>query len=112
MTGGRVVIIGQTGRNFAAGMSGGIAYVRDEDNTFDRKCNMEMVEISQIADEDDVNTVYSLIQEHYKYTDSAKAKKILEKWDIYKTKFKRVIPTAYKLILEQIKLEAATASNM
>ena len=112
MTGGRVVIIGQTGRNFAAGMSGGIAYVLDEDNTFDRKCNMEMVEISQMADEDDVNTVYSLIQEHYKYTDSAKAKKILEKWDIYKTKFKRVIPTAYKLILEQIKLEAATASNM
>ncbi|OBR91612.1 ferredoxin-dependent glutamate synthase 1 [Clostridium ragsdalei P11] len=112
MTGGRVVIMGQTGRNFAAGMSGGIAYVLDEDDSFDRKCNMEMVEIAQMADEDDVNTVYSLIQEHYKYTDSVKAKKILEKWDIYKTKFKRVIPTAYKLILEQTKLEAAAASNM
>lgn len=112
MTGGRVVIIGQTGRNFAAGMSGGIAYVLDEDDSFDRKCNMEMVEIAQMEDEDDVNTVYSLIQEHYKYTNSAKAKKILEKWDVYKTKFKRVIPTAYKLILEQTKLEAVAASNM
>ncbi|OAA90394.1 glutamate synthase large subunit [Clostridium ljungdahlii] len=112
MTGGRVVIIGQTGRNFAAGMSGGIAYVLDEDDSFDRKCNMEMVEIAQMVDEDDVNTVYSLIQEHYKYTDSVKAKEILEKWDVYKAKFKRVIPTAYKLILEQTKLEAAAASNM
>lgn len=112
MTGGVVVIIGKMGRNFAAGMSGGIAYVLDEDNSFNDKCNMEMVEIQENLDSDDIEMIDSLLKEHYKYTDSAKAEKILNQWNTYKTKFKKVIPTAYKLILEQQKSEAAAASNM
>ena len=112
MTGGIVVIIGKMGRNFAAGMSGGIAYVLDEDNSFNDKCNMEMVEIEENLDSDDMEVIDSLLKEHYKYTDSTKAEKILNQWNVYKTKFKKVIPTAYKLILEQQKSEAATASNM
>ncbi|MBC2582664.1 glutamate synthase large subunit [Clostridium sp. DJ247] len=111
MTVGRVVVIGETGRNFAAGMSGGIAYVLDEHGSFDEKCNMEMVEVGSLVDTEDIDTVYSLVKEHYEYTNSVKAKKILDKWDSYKAKFKKVIPTAYKLILEQIKQEAAVASN-
>jgi glutamate synthase (NADPH/NADH) large chain len=112
MTGGVVVIIGKMGRNFAAGMSGGIAYVLDEDNSFNDKCNMEMVEIQEDLDGDDMEMIEGLLKEHYKYTDSTKAEKILNQWNTYKTKFKKVIPTAYKLILEQQKSEAAAASNM
>lgn len=112
MTGGKIVVIGKTGRNFAAGMSGGIAYVLDDDDSFNDKCNMEMIEVEEIVDTEDIDTVYSLVQEHYKYTNSSKAKKILDQWDIYKTKFKIVIPTAYKLILKQIRSEAVAASNM
>lgn len=112
MTGGKVVVIGETGRNFAAGMSGGIAYVLDEDDSFEEKYNKEMVEVEELVDTDDIDTVYSLVQEHHKYTNSLKAKKILDNWDTYKAKFKKVIPTAYKLILKKIKLEAAVASNV
>lgn len=113
MTGGKVVVIGGTGRNFGAGMSGGIAYVLDEDGSFEEKYNREMIEVDELADTEDIDAVYSLVEQHYKYTDSVKAKTILGNWDDYRTKFKRVIPTAYKLILEKMKEEeAAVASNM
>jgi len=112
MTGGKVVVIGETGRNFGAGMSGGIAYVLDEDSSFEEKYNREMIEVEELVDTEDIDAVYSLVEQHYKYTDSVKAKTILDSWDDYKTKFKKVIPTAYKLILEKIKEEAAVASNM
>jgi glutamate synthase (NADPH) large chain len=102
MTGGVIVVIGKTGRNFAAGMSGGIAYVLDEDNSFDKNCNMDMVEINQL-DTDDEDLVLNLVKEHYSNTNSLKAKSILDNWDKFKCKFKRVIPTAYKLILEKNK---------
>ncbi len=100
MTGGMVVIIGETGRNFAAGMSGGIAYVIDEDGSFKSRCNMEMIEIDPIEKEADFQELHSMIQEHFDATGSHKAKLILSNWDEYKSKFKKVIPTAYKAILE------------
>ena len=100
MTGGIVVVIGKTGRNFAAGMSGGIAYVIDEEGTFKSKCNMEMVEVDSITNESDLNQLYSKIEEHFEATNSHKANKILNNWNEYKLKFKKVIPTAYKAILE------------
>ncbi|MBC8060610.1 MAG: glutamate synthase large subunit [Clostridiaceae bacterium] len=100
MTGGIVVIIGKTGRNFAAGMSGGIAYVIDEDETFKSKCNMEMIEVDSIVNESDFKQLYSKIKEHFEATNSHKASKILNNFDEYKLKFKKVIPTAYKAILE------------
>lgn len=113
MTGGKVVVIGETGRNFGAGMSGGIAYVLDEESSFEEKYNREMIEVEELMDTEDIDAVYSLVEQHYKYTDSVKAKTILDSWDDYKTKFKKIIPTAYKLVLEKIKEEeAAVASNM
>ncbi|MHC6180053.1 glutamate synthase large subunit [Clostridium sp. JNZ X4-2] len=116
MTGGTVVIIGKTGRNFAAGMSGGVAYVLDEDDSFNNKCNLQMVDIEKITDDEDIDTVYKLVQDHYKYTNSLKAQDILNQWDIYEEKFKKIIPRAYKSILRQTKTEreteAVAASNM
>jgi len=100
MTGGIVVIIGKTGRNFAAGMSGGIAYVIDEEGTFKSKCNMEMIEVETIVNESDFKQLYSIIKEHFEATNSVKASKILKNFEEYKLKFKKVIPTAYKAILE------------
>nr|MBP7612018.1 glutamate synthase large subunit [Paludibacter sp.] len=80
MTGGRTVVLGQTGRNFAAGMSGGVAYVLDEIGNFDFFCNMEMVELSLIEDSMDSKEVQGLISNHYKYTGSQRAKHILDNW--------------------------------
>lgn len=101
MTGGVVVVIGKIGRNFGAGMSGGIAYVLDEECSFEGKCTETMLEIENISSKKDEEVVYKFIQNHYKYTDSAKAKDILDNWDVYKGKFKKIIPTAYKAILEK-----------
>ena len=105
MTGGKVLVIGKTGRNFAAGMSGGIAYVLDEDESFSDRVNKELVEISPLEAEVDIDFVYATIKKHFKYTNSDKAKEIIDNWDTYKTKFKKIIPTAYKIILEAIELE-------
>lgn len=106
MTGGIVVVIGKTGKNFAAGMSGGIAYVLDESEDFSKICNMEFVEIEKLQEDDDVNTVYGMISEHYKLTNSKKAKEILDSWQEYIGRFKRVIPTAYKEILAAKKVKS------
>jgi len=100
MTGGCVVVLGSTGRNFAAGMSGGIAYVLDEDNTFADHCNMEMVEFETLTDADEITTLQSMIQKHDEYTRSAVAQKILADWDGYVGKFVKVIPKDYKRMLE------------
>jgi Glutamate synthase domain 2 len=106
MTGGTVIVLGKTGRNFAAGMSGGVAYVLDEDNTLSGKCNMELVEINAVEDNGDIQMLRSLIEEHLKYTESRKARNILENWEAYVPKFKKVIPTAYKEILKKIQQES------
>lgn len=104
MTGGRVVVLGSSGRNFAAGMSGGIAYVLDKAGDFDYFCNKGMVELSPVGDHDDVVELQRLINNHYLYTRSELAEKILVNWDEYLPKFVKVIPLEYKKVLEEQKI--------
>jgi glutamate synthase (NADPH/NADH) large chain len=104
MTGGRVVVLGIAGRNFAAGMSGGIAYVLDIKGNFDYFCNKGMVELSSIGDRDDLIELQRLINNHYLYTRSELAEKILVNWDEYLSKFVKIIPLEYKKVLEEQKI--------
>lgn len=103
MTGGKVVVLGKTGRNFAAGMSGGVAYVLDEDNTFPSRCNQEMVYLEQIEDYEELNEVKTMIKNHLKYTSSRVAQNILDNWSSYADKFVKVIPKDYKRMLQAIR---------
>ena len=103
MTGGTVVILGETGNNFAAGMSGGIAYVLDENNKFVSKVNKEMVLIENL-NVDDIGFLKGIITEHYNLTNSEKAKNILNNFDLYLSKFKKIIPKDYKEVLELVKI--------
>jgi glutamate synthase (NADPH/NADH) large chain len=105
MTGGRVVVLGSTGSNFAAGMSGGIAYVLNENGDFDYYCNMGMVELSLVEDFSDTNELTQLISRHYKFTGSKKAKLILDDLNNWLPKFIKVIPYDYKKVLQELKLE-------
>ncbi|MSO99198.1 MAG: glutamate synthase large subunit [Rhodospirillaceae bacterium] len=121
MTGGIVVVIGQTGRNFAAGMSGGIAYVLDEEGTFKQRCNTAMVELESIKAEkvkpgengrlgdlladplnNDAKRLYRLIERHRHYTNSARAKLILDNWDAYLPKFVKIVPVDYRRALKEL----------
>jgi glutamate synthase (NADPH) large chain len=130
MTGGIVVVIGPTGRNFAAGMSGGIAYVLDEDGSFERRCNLSMIDLEPIEAEErvmrqlsnqggdleshglvdimgdmtkqDAERLHQLIARHAHYTNSAKAKAILDNWVNYQGKFKKVMPVEYRRALEEM----------
>ncbi|MFH1046099.1 MAG: glutamate synthase large subunit [Candidatus Omnitrophota bacterium] len=104
MTGGRIVVLGKTGKNFGAGMSGGIAYVYDEEGTFKDKCNMDMI-ILEAVKENDRDTLYHLIHNHFKYTGSKKAERILANMQQELKKFVRVIPIEYKRILEGERIE-------
>jgi glutamate synthase (NADPH/NADH) large chain len=104
MTGGRVVVLGNAGRNFAAGMSGGIAYVLDTEGNFDYFCNKGMVELSPVGDRDDLIELQRLINNHYLYSRSELAEKILVKWDEYLPRFIKVIPLEYKKVLEEQKI--------
>ncbi len=103
MTGGRIVILGQTGRNFGAGMSGGIAYIYDSGNDFRGKCNLDMVELESITDED-AETINNLLRNHYKYTASGNAKKVLDDFQNQRNRFIKVMPVEYKKLLEKKKL--------
>lgn len=103
MTGGRVVVLGRTGRNFAAGMSGGIAYVLDEAGDFATHCNMELVGLGKMTDADEIEQVWKLIQRHQTYTKSARAAKILGDWAAYAPKFVKVLPKDYARVLESLK---------
>ncbi len=107
MTGGRVIVLGKTGRNFSAGMSGGIAYVYDEDRKFTDRCNTDMVEIDEVKEEDR-DTIYYLLRKHYQYTKSQKAKKIIDNINSELKRFFRVVPLEYKRILESAKAEEKT----
>ncbi|HXF63660.1 MAG TPA: glutamate synthase large subunit [Caldilineaceae bacterium] len=107
MTGGRVVVLGRTGRNFAAGMSGGIAYVLDEDETFARRCNFEMVELERLEEPEEIEEVRDLIRRHYEYTDSPVAKRVLDNWHAYVPRFAKVMPRDYKRMLEAFARVAA-----
>ncbi|MGM9803377.1 MAG: glutamate synthase large subunit [Muribaculaceae bacterium] len=105
MTGGRTVVLGSTGRNFAAGMSGGIAYVWNPNGDFDYYCNMEMVELSLIEEMADNRELYRLISNHFKYTRSPLAGKMLDNWNDYVDQFIKVIPFEYKKVLIDEKME-------
>lgn len=99
MTGGKVVILGKTGRNFAAGMSGGIAYILDFDEVY---CNKSIVKLEKITSEDEMYQVKNMIKNHVSYTDSPLGKAILENWKTYVNRFTKVIPKDYKRMLENI----------
>ena len=130
MTGGLVVVLGQTGRNFAAGMSGGIAYVLDEDGSFAKRCNLSMVDLEPVEEEEelmrrihhhggdletkgridilgnmsgsDEERLMQLISNHATYTGSGRAKHILEDWATYRTKFVKVMPVEYRKALQEM----------
>ena len=134
MTGGVVVVLGYTGRNFAAGMSGGVAYVLDVEGDFERRTNLAMVELEPIADEamaleeldyqgadlethglvdimhdmtrHDAARLRALIERHVHYTDSSRAREILTKWDEYLPKFVKVMPVDYRRALEQMQAQS------
>ena len=138
MTGGIVVVIGETGRNFAAGMSGGIAYVLDEDGRFAQRCNLAMVELEPVVEEEDLmqknyhhggdldfhgrvdvmgdmtrfdaERLHQLISNHALYTNSARARHILEHWDEYKPKFRKVMPVEYRRAIEELIAKGAQPS--
>ena len=101
MTGGRVVVLGQTGRNFAAGMSGGVAYVWDKSHTFDYFCNMDMVEINLVEDSVSRKELLELIRQHYLHTGSALAGRMLDDWQHYIDDFIQVVPIEYKRVLQE-----------
>jgi len=101
MTGGRVVVIGKTGRNFAAGMSGGIAYVLDEEGTFERHCNLDTVSLERLG-EVDLQEVEELLKRHAVYTHSARAWQILALWEENAPKFVKVMPKDYRRVLEAL----------
>jgi len=105
MTGGRVVVLGSTGMNFAAGMSGGIAYVYDPDRLFDRNCNLEMVDLELVREENDIAEIKQMITRHVKYTGSKKAAEILLNWEESLPYFIKVFPMEYRRILGKMSKE-------
>jgi len=134
-----VVVLGHTGRNFAAGMSGGVAYVLDEDGMFDKRCNLSMVELEPISDEDealehiehqggdleghglvdlmhdltrfDDKRLKTLIEYHHRYTGSTKAASILEQWSSYRERFVKVMPVEYRKALQKAQQQANDSKN-
>jgi len=135
MTGGMVVVLGRAGRNFAAGMSGGIAFVLDEDGDFEKRCNMAMVELEPVPEEaqalqdleggeleshgrvnvnqlaqGDERQLRTLIENHLRYTGSARAKQILDNWSAYLPKFVKIMPTEYRRALEKLANSAQVAT--
>ncbi|MHB1558974.1 MAG: glutamate synthase large subunit [Isosphaeraceae bacterium] len=110
MTGGITVVIGPTGRNFAAGMSGGLAFVLDEEGDFAQRCNLGMVELEPMAEPEDIETVRDLLIQHAGYTGSQVAARLLNDWDWAIGRFIRVMPVDYRRVLEQQRLAAANSA--
>ena len=106
MTGGVAVVIGATGRNFAAGMSGGVAFVLDEDGEFRQRCNLEMVDLEPLCEPDDIELVRDLLIQHAGYTGSAVAKRLLKDWKRAIKEFVKVMPLDYRRVLEERKTAA------
>jgi glutamate synthase (NADPH/NADH) large chain len=100
MTGGRALILGKTGRNFAAGMSGGIAWVYDVDGTFSENCNKEMVDLDPLSDTDE-EEILTLLRKHVNLTKSKLGQSIVKNWNEASTKFIKVFPKEYKKVLEK-----------
>ncbi|MFZ1071941.1 MAG: glutamate synthase large subunit [Verrucomicrobiia bacterium] len=103
MTGGRVIVLGRTGRNFAAGMSGGIAYVLDEAGDFATRVNRQMVDLEKLIDPDETEEVWKLVQRHQTYTKSGRAAQVLADWEGTVRKFVKVIPKDYQRVLQSMK---------
>jgi glutamate synthase (NADPH/NADH) len=108
MTGGTVVVLGKTGRNFAAGMSGGVAYVLDLDGKFRSRCNPELVDLDKVEEEEDITTLKMMIQQHQRHTNSLLAREVLADFDNLLPKFIKVFPRDYKRVLANMKEESAT----
>jgi glutamate synthase (ferredoxin) len=100
MTGGRVVVLGPTGKNFAAGMSGGIAYVLDETGDFPRNCNQEMVKLFRLEDPEEIEALRSMIHKHAEYTNGQRSWQVLALWEQMVPKFVKVYPNDYRRMLE------------
>ena len=109
MTGGRVVVLGPTGRNFAAGMSGGIAYVWDKQADFNLNCNLALVELESIDSVEEENEVRDMIQKHFQYTGSQVAKEALADWEVFKSQCVKVMPIDYKRVLMEMSAAAQTS---
>ena len=109
MTGGRVVVLGPTGRNFAAGMSGGIAYVYDRDRRFEGRCNLELVDLEELGEDDD-DEVKALISEHAQRTGSLVARNVLASWE--RERFVKVMPRDYKRALAERTQAAAWRTTL
>ncbi len=110
MTGGRVVVLGPTGRNFAAGMSGGVAYVLDLAGDFpEHRCNHELVDLEDVVDPEDVEELHDLVERHYRHTKSNMARKVLDDWTDFLPKFVKIMPRDYRLALERLAREREQA---
>jgi glutamate synthase (NADPH) large chain len=101
MTGGVVVVLGPTGRNFAAGISGGIAYVWDRDTDFKAKCNLETVDLEAVEDDEDIAELRKLIEQHHENTKSTVAGHVLDNWPEILSEFVKVMPVDYKRVLKE-----------
>ncbi|MFN8584861.1 MAG: glutamate synthase large subunit [Dehalococcoidia bacterium] len=101
MTGGRVVVIGRTGRNFGAGMSGGIAFVWDVDGDFRTRCNLEMIDLERLDEPEDLNLVRGLLERHVEYTGSTVAQRLLDRWPAAAAEFVKVMPKEYRRVLNE-----------
>ncbi len=108
MTGGIVVVIGSTGKNFAAGMSGGVAYVYDATELFDVKCNLDMVDLESVWNKDDRRQLKLMLEKHYLYTQSLRAKMLLDDWEARLPLFVKVMPIDYREVLKRMRLEEST----
>ncbi len=111
MTGGRVVILGPTGRNFAAGMSGGVAYVLDAEGVFEQNCNLEMVDLESVETDQDIAELRTLIEKHHHFTGSVVAAAVLTDWDHFLGQFVKVMPTDYKRVLAEMERERGTPTG-
>jgi len=112
MTGGRVVVIGKTGRNFAAGMSGGIAYIWDRSKDANKYINHDMVDVEYLVNEGDVSEVLGLIQKHFEYTGSKRAEYILQHWEKEKDNFWKIVPGEYKKALASMEKDEAAKKTL
>jgi glutamate synthase (NADPH/NADH) large chain len=111
MTGGTTLVIGPAGRNFGAGMSGGIAFVLDDDGAFGARCNKGMVEVEDLSDPSDQTLVRELLQEHVVRTESVRGRELLQSWPMAARRFKKVIPTEYRRVLASKAEEARLAAG-
>jgi len=111
MTGGTVVVLGTTGRNFGAGMSGGVAFVLDDDDLFASRCNASMIALEPMASDDDEALVLGLLREHVKYTQSAKARAVIADWHASRARMKKVVPTELSRLMASRRAASASTGS-